>query len=408
VVHADDRTLDAAKAVWNELDRLIRLHAKVSCLIQDWELPSSVLNPEALRGWNHLSIWAHYGAGHAGVCLQFDRDKLIEAFTSAPIPGALLRFHGPVVYRSASTGSGPSGIDIGQIREFGLDAVAINYAESHHGQIFFRKHADWSNESEYRLVLIDQSVPPVEFSIREALTGVFLGDAFPSRRLPALLAVLQAYPGVKVFRLMYHNRHLVCAPLDDSGRVDAGPATPLSESPNRPGSLDERLAALKASILSAEQQRERAAALCLVHLNALERAIEKVGTTVRSWPRVEVAVYKSITAVPDNQRSRASGVPGEQIHFEKGYMCVIESIPKHTHTLVIAAATQVLSGDRVRIHGVAKTEHWKATGNEHVEHWRDTSEVSLADAAMALDSIIGKLHSALQTTRAHFDRERSL
>jgi len=165
-LHADDRSLDRM-GLWNELDRLIRIHAKVACLTQDWELPNSVLNPNALRGWNHLSIWAHYGARHTGICLQFDRDKLLESFTNALIPGALLRFHGPVVYRSVSVGAGPDGVDMGQIREFGLDAVAINYAETHHGQIFFRKHADWSNESEYRLVLIDQSVLPIEFPIRD-------------------------------------------------------------------------------------------------------------------------------------------------------------------------------------------------------------------------------------------------
>jgi hypothetical protein len=407
-LHADERPLDAGFGLWDELDRLIRIHAKVACLTQDWELPSSVLNPNALRGWNHLSIWAHYGARHTGVCLQFDRNKLIDAFTSAPTPGALLRFHGPVVYRSVSAGAGPYGLDMGQIREFGLDAVAINYAETHHDQIFFRKHADWSNESEYRLVLIDQSVLPIEFSIREALTGVFLGDAFPSSRLPALLATLEAYPGVDIFRLRYHNRHLICVPFGAPGRADAAVTTSLSDSHNRPGTLDERLTALKSNVRSADQQRERAAALCSIHLNTLEKAIHKVGTAVLSWPKVEIAVHKSITAVPDLQRSRAPGVPGEQIHFESGYMCVIENLPKHTHTLVAAVAVQVLSDDRVRIHGVVKTEHWKPNGNEHVEQWRETYEVSPTDTATTLDSIIRKLHGALETSRSDFDRDRGL
>jgi len=395
-LHADDRSLDRM-GLWNELDRLIRIHAKVACLTQDWELPNSVLNPNALRGWNHLSIWAHYGARHTGICLQFDRDKLLESFTNALIPGALLRFHGPVVYRSVSVGAGSDGVDMGQIREFGLDAVAINYAETHHGQIFFRKHADWSNESEYRLVLIDQSVLPIEFPIREALTGVFLGDAFPSSRLPALLATLQAYPDVKIFRLSYQNRHLTCFPFSDSGHTDAAATTSLLDSHNRPGTLDERLTALKGSVRAADQQRERAAALCSIHLNRLEKAIGTVGTAVLSWPKVEVSVHKSIAAVPDYQRSRAPGVPGEQIHFESGYMCVIENLPTCSHTLVAAVAVQVLSGDRVRIHGMVKTEHWKPTGNEHVEQWRETYEVSLTDTATTLDSVIRKLHGALET-----------
>ncbi|RKG69839.1 DUF2971 domain-containing protein [Corallococcus sp. CA054B] len=407
-LHADDRRLDAGMEVWNELDRSIRIHAKVACLTQDWELPRSVLNPDALRGWNHLSIWAHYGARHSGVCLQFDRNRLIEAFTTALVPGALLRFHGPVVYRSASVGAGLDGVNVGQIREFGLDAVAINYAETHHDQIFFRKHADWSNESEYRLVLIDQSVLPIEFSIREALTGVFLGDAFPSSRLPALSATLKAYPSVKVFHLRYHNRHLGCFPSIAPGTTDAAVTNSLLASHNRSGTLDERRTALKDSVRTASQQRERAAALCSTHLDTLKKAVEKAGASVLSWPKVEVEVHKNTAAIPDNQRSRAPGVPGEQIYFESGYMCVIENVPKHTHTLVAAIAMQVLNGDHIRIHGVVKTEHWKPNGNEHVEQWRETYEVPLTETATALGSIITKIHDTLKASRSDFDKKRGL
>lgn len=89
-------------------------------------------------------------------------------------------------------------------------------------------------------------------------------------------------------------------------------------------------------------------------------------------------------------------------------MCVIENLPKYTHTLVAAVAVQVLSGDRVRIHGVVKTEHWKPNGNEHVEQWRETCEVPLTDTATTLDSIVRKLHGALETSRSDFDRARGL
>lgn len=406
--HSDDRHVEAGMELWNELDRLIRIHAKVACLTQDWELPRSVLNPDALRGWNHLSIWAHYGAKHSGICLQFDRDKLIKAFTATSIPGTLLRFHGPVVYRNASAGAPIDGVNLGQIREFGLDAVAINYAETNHDQIFFRKHADWSNETEYRLVLVDQSVLPVEFSIREALTGVFLGDSFPSSRLPALHAALQPYPDVKFFQLRYHNRRLFCSPFSTPEHADAVGTTSPLKSHNRTGTLDERLSSLKNSVESAAQQRERAAALCSSHLDTMEKAIRAIATAAHSWTKVEVDVYKRRAAIPAHQVSRAPGVPGERIHFESGYMCVIENLPKYTHTAVAAVAVQVLDDDRVRIHGMIKTEQWKSTGNEQLEQWRDSCEAGLPDAAIALNSIIKNLQSALKTSRLDFDRVRGL
>lgn len=70
--HADDvASGGAAFELWNEIDRNIRLHSKVVCLTQDWDLPDRVFDPDALRGWNHLLLWAHYGGGHTGVCLRF-------------------------------------------------------------------------------------------------------------------------------------------------------------------------------------------------------------------------------------------------------------------------------------------------------------------------------------------------
>ncbi|MEU4532502.1 DUF2971 domain-containing protein [Micromonospora ureilytica] len=408
-LHHDDRDFgpDPGFGLWNELDRLIRLHAKVACLTQDWTLPDSVFNRDAFRGWNHLSIWAHYGGGHTGICLRFDRSKLIQSFATAPVPGALLRFQGPVEYRNVSTGAGPHGVDIGQIREFGLDAAAISYAEIHRDQIFFRKHADWSNESEYRLVLIDQSVLPVEVSIREALTGVFIGDGFAKRRLPALMAALKPYPDVEIFRLSCHNRNLACFPFQAEDAVPAQ-ALPFSEAPRRSGSLDERLEALKVSVRSSAQQRARAAVQCAPLLQLLELEVGRTDVAARSWPKVEVAVHPGIDAVPDNLRSRAPGVSGEQIYFESGYICVVENLPTYTHTLVAATAVQVLDDDRVRIHAVVTTEWWKSGGNERVEHWRETCEAPVGDAITTIGSVLKKLDSALQATRSTFDRDRGL
>ncbi|MEW2426554.1 DUF2971 domain-containing protein [Micromonospora sp. NPDC047644] len=406
--HRDDLDPGSGLEVWNDLDKVIRKHAKVVCLTQDWSLPDTVANRDAFRGWNHLATWAHYGAGHAGICLRFDRDKLIAAFSQVAVPDALLRFHGPVEYRRASIGAGPHGVDLGQILEFGLDAVAINYADVHRDQIFFRKHADWSNESEYRLVLVDQSVLPVEVPIRAALTGVFLGDAFPDSRLPALMATLKKYPDVEVLKLVYHNRHLACMPFDAVAAVEASTAPSFANPPRRSGSLSERLNELKESVRSAEEERARAVTICSPLLDQVKSAVGEIGMAMRSWPNVEVGEHTSVAAIPEHQRSRAPGVPGERIHFESGYMCVVENLPKYTHTLVAAGAIQVLDDDQVRVHALIATERWKPNGNEHAEHWRECCVTPLVDAVTALDSVLAKLHSALETTRQAFDRDRSL
>lgn len=387
--------------LWADIDRNIRLHAKVACLTRDFALPDHVWNREASRGWGHLSLWAHYGTSHTGVCLRFDRARLITAFQEHTDPAAL-HFHGPVRYVSTQ-GVGPHGLDIGQIREFGVDAAALAYAKANHESLFFRKYWDWENEAEYRLVLLDQSLLPAHIDIRGALSGVVLGDAFPERRRPALWEVLKAYPDVEVQQLRFQNRYLHCfGPLAPE---PAAKAAPWAE-PRRSGSLEERLGALLEATAEANELREAAKLLAADHLTIIGRAIATLSSELGSWPEVESTALPQSQAVPVEQRSRQPGTPGERVHHEAGFMCVVENLPKYSLTLVAAAAVQVLDGSRLRLHGVVTTEQWNPDGNRRAEHWRAAREVSADEAAAALSALLVELRAAVDAVRPTFDEQR--
>lgn len=349
---------------------------------------------------------AHYGAAHTGVCLRFDRGELLRSFAAEPVADAR-RFHGPVKYLTAALGSGPYGIDIGQVKEFGVDAVATAYAETNKESIFFRKHSDWSNEAEYRLVVMDQSIFPYHFDIHGAMTAVFLGDAFPQGRLPALLAVLEEYPNTDIFQLRFHNRYLGCFPFERSATaIDGSRVRSLWATPNRSGSLSQRLAALRDAEGTASRQRDRAEALCSEHMAVVQDGMGVIGGELQSWPSTQVAVYPRIAAVPEPQRSRQPGVPGERVHLERGYMCVVENLPIYSYTFVAAAAIQMLDNDQLRVHAVVTTERWAAEGNAREERWRSTREVALTDGPCAIASLMSELKEAVQTARLGFDRDR--
>ena len=62
--------------LWDEIDRHIRRKLRRRQDPRRWTAtlcPDAVMDRDALRGWGHLSLWAHYGAAHPGVCLRFDR-----------------------------------------------------------------------------------------------------------------------------------------------------------------------------------------------------------------------------------------------------------------------------------------------------------------------------------------------
>src|SRR5450759_3642880 len=88
---------DGVEDLWEEADRLMRRAAKVACFTLDYELPESALDQNALRGYAHPALWAHYGGAHTGACLRFSRRALAERIEAVLGPRGQL-FHGSVEY----------------------------------------------------------------------------------------------------------------------------------------------------------------------------------------------------------------------------------------------------------------------------------------------------------------------
>ncbi|MEU8889884.1 DUF2971 domain-containing protein [Streptomyces sp. NPDC048442] len=403
--HYDQRNFDAGFELWDEIDRQLRLHTKVGCLTQDVALPARLFNPDAHRGWAHLSLWAHYGAGHTGVCLRFGRNALVKAFLEHAGPAAFA-LHGPVRYLSSQDSPPTLGIDVGQVAEFGADAVALAYAEANKESLFFRKHIDWANESEYRLVLLNQSIDFDYIDIRAALTGVVLGSAFPQDQVQGLLEALSPYPEVAVDSLRFLNRRLHCFPFE--GDVpQPRPVSPRAwPAPRRAGSLAERLLALRVADAEATTHQRASAQLVQEYIGTFKEGAAELLSELKCWPDAEVTILAQPTAVPAELRARKPGVPGEVIHFEQGFQCVMENLPPHSHTLIAAAAVQILADERMRLHGVVEIEHWLPDGNEHEELWRNQRETDTAGAGAAVATLLHELTDAVQTARVAFDRAR--
>ncbi|MBQ0883189.1 DUF2971 domain-containing protein [Streptomyces sp. RT42] len=405
--HHDQRDLDAGFPLWDEIDRQLRLHTKVGCLTQDVALPFSVFNPDALRGWAHLSLWAHYGDGHTGVCLRFDRDKLVQSLLEHRGP-ASFAFHGPVRYLRSQDGPPTRGIDVGQVAEFGADAVALAYAEANKDSLFFRKHIDWDSEAEYRLILLNQSTDFDYVDIRSALTGIVLGSAFPQEQVNDLLEALEPYPGVTVEYLQFLNRRLHCFPFEGSVPRSRSLFTQSWPAARREGSLAERLLALRDAEAAADARREAAEALIQETVERLGEGAARLLSQLGLWPGTKVDSYSQIAAVPERLRARSPGVPGEVIHYERGVLCVVESLPGPEHTLTAAAAIQVLDDEQLRLHAVVETEQRLPEGNKRQEHWRVEREIDAADARAAVAALLDELTAAAQRTRTAFDDARGI
>jgi Protein of unknown function (DUF2971) len=134
---------------------------------------------QGMRGFAHPRMWAQYADNSHGICIVFRREALIAAFESQCQSGNLAYALGPVDYASPDYGMSLGFIDIGMLLEHGGRGVIIDNYES----ALLSKHEDWSHESEFRLLVIDEPSNAFMLPIGpECVAGVVVGPRFDVAR----------------------------------------------------------------------------------------------------------------------------------------------------------------------------------------------------------------------------------
>lgn len=186
-----------------EADGVLRRSVKLACFTQD-DIPRDDLGGAGGRGFAHSSLWSHYGDGHRGVCLGFRRDLLDRFKSELSQQGDY--FHGPVLYvDDPSPPYQATHVDIGQVEEFGLDAVLAVGIRENWKQLFFTKDKDWVTEREYRCVVLNQTPGPIYIDVSDHIRAVVLGDAFPLGQIATVHHVAETFENVEVVTIQYRN-----------------------------------------------------------------------------------------------------------------------------------------------------------------------------------------------------------
>ena len=389
---------DAAQGIWDEADWWLRRRVKLACFTQDFDLPPDALVGDAFHGWNHPAMWAHYGGGFSGVCLMFNRSRLLEAFDSQLSPVGQL-FAGPVSYPTQRFSGVPvEGWDVGQIVHFGLDAVVARYIETNAQDLFFVKHHDWAGEREFRLVASDSSLLPLYLDVRSCLTGVVLGERFPIARLDALFEVLADWADVDVSQVRSHNGRLLRMPA-------TAPVRPAGAGIGPDGSVTERLNALRTAEEARAAARERGKEVSRGAVSRLRVGASQVQQEMSAAHSVEAQLHEHSMAIPGRKRRRAPGVPGENVEFEWGWIAVVSSAAKPGLVTIVGVALQLVEGDLLRLHCMAQEELAGSNGNQTTELWREEREVGLDVAVAAADSLIESVLARIRSGAVEAQRQ---
>jgi hypothetical protein len=159
------------------------------------------------RGYARASMWQLYGDDHRGVCLAFDRERLLSALKSELADSARIMAK-PVQYvRALSPDSLPSEPLKDRSAEAFHSAVD-DYLEKNADLLLFTKLLDWSGEQEFRFVAVrhDDYDGSLDVAFGDALRAVIVGANLPAWQRAGGEVICREAGDVDLVRCIWHER----------------------------------------------------------------------------------------------------------------------------------------------------------------------------------------------------------
>ena len=201
----------SAGEIASRVDKTLRGASKLLSLTSD-RMPSSHAAESYLfhRGWARATLWAHYAAGHSGVCLVLNTSDLMSSIASLPARDRRYTVVGRVRYEDE-----PLVVDLnGPIADSAaLDRAIEDLLDRQWAinRMHLTKNRDWSSECEVRVALVNALHDPSDVDVPlmvpvgTSLRAVIVGDAHPS---PAVLAAgvrgVLAYSAPEMFAIRWN------------------------------------------------------------------------------------------------------------------------------------------------------------------------------------------------------------
>lgn len=147
------------------------------------------------RGWARARMWQQYGDDHSGVCLVFDRERLIAAMKDGLEAASVSRFYeGPVRYAPSGIAGerGALTLHLNNFKDKPMAEAIGEHLGQHYRELFLLKTLDWDSEHEYRLVAHRADDDYLHVPFGDSLIAIIVGHEFPNDQEPALRAACEA------------------------------------------------------------------------------------------------------------------------------------------------------------------------------------------------------------------------
>lgn len=182
-----------------KLRKSILVDSKLGCFVKNKNKDCDVFELPYIKPRS----WAQYGQGQRGVCLGFNKKKLLNVIKKC-VPAGVIIYESAVFYDLDSKYKSKKAT-VNYNNDLSVEDNIARHINTNRDDIFFRKYKDFRDEDEYRIAVYDKRRELnnyFRFGICEALEAVILGDLFPDVYFD-LVKELSDNLSAKVFSLKF-------------------------------------------------------------------------------------------------------------------------------------------------------------------------------------------------------------
>lgn len=157
------------------LNDQLKNHINVICFSIDD--PNSDLDHNNRNGYMHSRTWAQYASNHNGICLLFDKNKLVNSVIEK-YSSLYIVWNDSVKYNNRTELDKPDYLTI-QTNTITKQSLSEHIIKSKN-ELFFEKRKEWADENEYRIIIYTPELieDHLYFDISDSIIGIIVGVDF--------------------------------------------------------------------------------------------------------------------------------------------------------------------------------------------------------------------------------------
>jgi len=179
----EDKMFDLQSKAISVIDRILKYECRVMCFCTN-NKPTLVLSDGSSiedehicsEGWSKSRMWSQYGQNHYGICLVLSKKELERVLSEKE--SQIRAYLANYVKYSQKYGFDWEAIalDGNRLESEGVEEYSFNHVMENSEELFFRKHIDYRDEAEFRVVVFDPNKKLEYLDISSLIKCVIVGD----------------------------------------------------------------------------------------------------------------------------------------------------------------------------------------------------------------------------------------